>query len=412
MTRHQVSNDKIEKGRQLWQQIDNAYLDARDSLFAKQRELVSKEDQGKDSSVSIIVNSDGSGLGNRNSRRDTGIVGIGHYLNIFNSNGRVKNTIPRYEYMIAPGTVKEAEIYASLQGVKAAKREADKLGADSIRLNLVTDSLGVIEMLHQIPNVLSEISNIEATPPRERSPFVWNKYREMKLVRELANELYNDDRVVSVNTRWVRAHMLDHIPYEDLKSVEVYINDRIKNAKGHEEGNEWREKKKQFHDMKNNKIVDEAASKASVKAVEARLRYFVCKHYLRKPNPDLVYQQEMMKTARDFSNSYRGARQHGIQYIATLEKGALKLNEIELLFGKDAYHEIAKERIKIAGRLDCKVDDIPTAIKSYFKDQAEQQRSVPRGTGQRFDTDFASMIMNQRLSASEDKQSKADISGP
>lgn len=390
-----MNNDiDIVRGKYVWSKIKESYSHAKDATYANHKRLFSSSEVvSKDArTLYINVNTDASGLGIHFSKDGRGITGTGFYLNIFDSSGHIKNSMPRYRFNAPPMTIDEAEVMAIIHGVNHAKEQCQRLGGDRLVLNLVTDSLKSIQALHEIDVIKARKAKIEDVPEDRRSAGMWTELRKCNLYVQLSNSL-TESEILSVSTRWVRSHMLDTIDYNELKCVDKYFS-RGGGSKKTSMSREFKEDRTSFHDMRNNKIADEAASRGAALAVKKRIDYIANEIYKRSSDPAADYSSKITRSASDFSSSREGARKIAIKYLATMPEHYLTSDETVTMLGKGALDDIAKEKMELARFLRCGLKEIPEAFDKYCTSEARRAVGL-KASGSRVNRDFAHWVSNQ-----------------
>lgn len=362
MTR-KFDRESVLKGEILWRKLLKVYNEETEEThrvnapFTKIMDLFSSPRRETNKPpVSVSVYSDGAGLGNYNSHTGKGLTGYGYGFIGFQEGRVFHPSVLRSEYKFNPATITEAEALGALKGVQHAKAAIRKKGGESIRFTLSTDSLDVIRGLHDMPSVLRKIKEITDTPREQRSNHVRNKYNELVAIRNLANELYNDPLVENVKTKWVKGHILDSTPMQDLRCVEDYLNHKISESTNYDAVQKYKVQRLLFHDMRNNKMVDKAALEGAVTSLTKRIDFLACEDY-----SDTNVQRKAIQTSIAIMNS-TAARRIATEYIASKPVGYVNDHALTCLFGETGIDDIKKKREKLCGAFNCTEDQLPQAV--------------------------------------------------
>lgn len=360
--------ESVLKGEILWKKLYKVYQQETEEThrqngpFSKVMDLFPSRRKGMEKPpVVVSAYSDGAGLGNYKSHTGRGLTGYGYGFIAFQSGKVFHPSVLRSEYKISPATVTEAEAIGAIKAVRAAKEAVRRKGGDSIRLTLTTDSLDVIKGLHNITEVRRKINEINESSKERLPTYLQNRLKELTAIRQLSDELWNDPIIDSVKTKWVKGHILDSTPMEDLRHVENYINFKIANSKSPGENQSFKEQRFLFHDMRNNKMTDKAALEGAARSLTKRI------DFLSKCEPDDPRAHgQAINTSITLKNSY-ATRSMAVEYIASQQEGYLDDGIVKCLLGDEGLNEIENKRAKLCRKHKCTPIELPDTINDKCK---------------------------------------------
>lgn len=375
---NKVSKESLALGGLLWKRTKRVYeietQKAREHSypFTERRQVLSKEAEGSGPPVLINVYSDGAGLGNNKSKTGKGITGYGYGFIAFREGKVFHNSVLRSGTNKFHSTAEEAEARGCLKGIQHAKAAIKKSHKGPINIDISMDNLGVITALHNIPKVLEEIKTIEATPRAQWSNYITSKHKELKLVLDIANEIYNDPRVTSVTTTWVKSHIFDSTRIEDMKHIQNYFNHQISTAPSEARLTELKRERLLFQALRNNKLVDKEALKGAFRSLTKRVDFLASRDY-SGDGP----KSQALAIAGTLKNSMV-ARQTVIGYLATKEKEYIPEQYVKVLLGDSGPAEINNKVNEYANRMGCPREEVPSRYlkemqkgKEFFTDRID-----------------------------------------